>query len=98
MPGFNSTGPEGQGPRTGRQMGNCKPRKGSDEAKKNSLSSEEGINQENENFAGRGLGRGRGSGEGRGFAGGRGFGRGRGRGRGRGFGRGQGNGQGPASV
>ena len=23
MPGFDGTGPEGRGPRTGRQMGNC---------------------------------------------------------------------------
>lgn len=26
MPGLDHSGPEGQGPRTGRQMGNCKPR------------------------------------------------------------------------
>lgn len=25
MPGLDSTGPEGQGSRTGRQMGNCRP-------------------------------------------------------------------------
>ncbi len=94
MPGLNSTGPEGQGPRTGRQMGNCKPRKGSDDAQNNISSSDEGVNQGNQYFAGRGPGKGRGIGGGRGFGG---FGGGRGLGRGRGFGRGRGNGQGPAS-
>jgi len=94
MPGFNSTGPEGQGPRTGRQMGNCKPRQGSDDAQKNSSSSDEGVNQGNENFAGRAPGRGRGFGGGRGFIG---NGGGRGFGRGRSFGRGPDKGQGPAS-
>lgn len=27
MPGFDGTGPEGQGPKTGRGDGNCKPRR-----------------------------------------------------------------------
>lgn len=27
MPGFDRTGPEGQGPRTGRAMGKCNPEK-----------------------------------------------------------------------
>lgn len=51
MSGLNSTGPEGQGPRTGRQMGNCKPRKGADEARNIISSSDEGVNQGNQNFA-----------------------------------------------
>ena len=70
MPGLNSTGPEGQGPRTGRQMGNCKPRKGSDETQKNISSTDEGMDSRSANFTGRGQGRGRG------FGGGRGWGRG----------------------
>lgn len=72
MPGFNSTGPEGQGPRTGRQMGNCKPRPGQEEAHENSSSNDKGKEHGNRIFGGRGPGRGRG------FGGGRGFGRGRG--------------------
>jgi len=60
MPGFDSTGPAGQGPRTGRQMGKCKPRKDSNETE-----TDGGEN----GFTGRGLGRGlgRGRGRGRGF-------------------------------
>jgi hypothetical protein len=80
MPGLDRTGPEGQGPRTGRQMGKCKPRKGSvdpgniakDEKDKNGLP-ENGPENDGP-FYGRGRGLGRG------------FGRGPGRGRGRGMG------------
>jgi len=64
MPGFNSTGPEGQGPRTGKQMGNCKPRKGSDETQKNISSTDEGLDPRSANFPGRGFGRGQGLGQG----------------------------------
>lgn len=69
MPGLNSTGPEGQGPRTGRQMGNCKP-------------ADEEVESRNGNFAGREFRRGRGFGRMQGFGKRRGFGRGRGLGRG----------------
>lgn len=31
MPGFDRTGPQGQGSRTGRQMGKCNPKKNSSE-------------------------------------------------------------------
>lgn len=52
MPNRDKTGPEGKGPRTGRQMGNCKDAKP----------------QKNEPRLGlRGLGRGQGRGAGRGF-------------------------------
>lgn len=71
MPGFDRTGPEGQGPRTGRQMGKCvKP----DEE-----------NSTDDNQSGRGLGRGMGRGVGR--AGGRAHRMRWGRGGGRGMGR-----------
>jgi len=64
MPRGDKTGPEGNGPLTGRRMGNC-------------VSNENFISPNNQNF-GRGLGRGFAGGRGyaRGF--GRGFGRGSG--------------------
>ena len=78
MPGFNSTGPEGQGPRTGRQMGRCKPRPGSDDPEKNTQP-DDGMETDPQ-FAGRGPGKGMGFGRGRGwsFRGVRGWGRGAG--------------------
>jgi len=66
MPGFDATGPNGQGPRTGRGLGKCKP------AKSNK---EENISDFDR---GRGMGRGYRHGYGRGMGGGRGFGGGRG--------------------
>lgn len=71
MPGFDRTGPEGQGSRTGRQMGKC------------SNKDDNGSGQEPQ--IGRGLGRGMGRGVGR--AAGRFAARGKGRGAGRGPGR-----------
>jgi len=64
MPGFDRTGPEGQGPMTGRGLGRCNP--------------DNEFNEEDDIRFGRGWGRGRGLGRGRGF--GRGFGGGYGRG------------------
>ena len=71
MPGLDRTGPEGEGSRTGRQMGKC--------------SNGENSASGQEPFMGRGLGRGMGRGVGR--AAGRAARRGTGRGAGRGPGR-----------
>ncbi|MDF1576714.1 MAG: DUF5320 domain-containing protein [Bacteroidales bacterium] len=71
MPGFDRTGPEGQGSRTGRQMGKCSTKDTSETGQ--------------EPFMGRGPGRGMGRGVGR--AAGRAANRGGGRGAGRGTGR-----------
>ena len=62
MPGLNGTGPNGQGPMTGRGMGNC--------------NTTENVNTARPFGAGlgRGFGRGMGRGRGRGFGLGRGFG------------------------
>lgn len=86
MPGLNHTGPLGEGPRTGRKMGNCKPAPSEDAAK-----AQTNNEQLEENF-GPGTGnrrrfrnQGQQPGMGAGRAGGRG--RGRGRGLGRGMGR-----------
>lgn len=79
MPGFDKTGPMGQGSQTGRKAGKCNPN--------NELSSEVinadrprrrlfGFLNGDQNASGRGLGRGRGRGLGRGF--GQGSGRGKG--------------------
>ena len=67
MPGFDRTGPEGQGPRTGRQMGKCKPPSGNDT--NGEINDREEFNRPRRArwFAGRGSGRG----SGRGFRGGR---------------------------
>ncbi len=81
MPGFNQTGPLGQGPMTGRRMGRCT---NFGENLKNSSTPDENL--PNDLPAGFGYGRGRGFGRGMGM--GRGFGRGAGRGRGWGLGRG----------
>ncbi len=61
MPGFNGTGPMGQGPMTGRRMGFCNP---------NSPAGREGG--QGYGFS-RGMGRGPGRGAHRGFGRGRGF-------------------------
>jgi len=64
MPGKDQTGPQGQGPRTGRSQGRC-----------GVSNSEEATNER----PGRGLGRGAGRGSGQGTGKGRGRGRGKGR-------------------
>lgn len=63
MPGFNQTGPMGQGPKTGRRMGRCTNfgANFNDQASEEKERPNETIPQ---GFQGRGLGRGRG---GRGF-------------------------------
>ncbi|MFC2138582.1 DUF5320 domain-containing protein [Bacteroidota bacterium] len=71
MPGFDRTGPEGQGSRTGRAMGKCNP-----ENRKN-----KNVSEDEDFVPGRGLR----LGLGRRF--GRGSGKGVGRGMGRGYGR-----------
>ncbi|MFH2143545.1 MAG: DUF5320 domain-containing protein [Bacteroidota bacterium] len=55
MPGFNQTGPMGQGPMTGRRMGRCNAQ---DANQKNQNSSQSENPDQNlpENFAGRGFG------------------------------------------
>ena len=62
MPGRNGTGPEGEGAKTGRSLGNCGSNASND------------IRDENRQGLGRGLGNGRGRGQGLG-QGGRGRGR-----------------------
>jgi len=71
MPGFDRTGPEGQGSRTGRQMGKC--------------TNDDSSKSEQESPIGRGSGRGMGRGVGgaAGRAARRGIGRGTGKGPGR---------------
>lgn len=58
MPGLNQSGPNGQGPMTGRRMGRCansasKTQNPSSESKGND------VENNSDNFQGRGLGRGR---------------------------------------
>ena len=53
MPGFNRTGPEGKGSRTGRGLGKCNPDSQSNGADTSS------TNSPDERGLGRGLGRGR---------------------------------------
>lgn len=67
MPGRDNTGPMGNGPMSGRGMGNC-----------NRPATDQGTNQQQ----GRGLGRGQGRGLGQGGGQGRGLGQGAGQGRG----------------
>jgi len=72
MPRFDRTGPEGQGPRTGRMMGKCAPKNNSNsDNSRNDLPEDDFRN----GGYGRGLGRGYGKGFGRGFGRGFGFGR-----------------------
>jgi hypothetical protein len=68
MPGLNSTGPEGKGPRTGRGLGRCKPN-----------DQENNFSHANENEP-RALGKGLGRRLGKGIGAGRGLGRRSGRG------------------
>lgn len=78
MPQGDRTGPQGQGPKTGRGMGKCGP-KGGDPAPQGQGGM--GTGQGQGRGAGRGAGRGKGQGAGRGT--GRSGGQGRGKGRGR---------------
>jgi hypothetical protein len=81
MPGFDRTGPEGQGPRTGRQMGRCAPREKKKENNNNvNANGPDAGATESEDFVGRGFR----------WFGGRGPGRSSGHGTGRGMGRGAG--------
>ena len=73
MPNMNGTGPQGQGPMTGRRMGRC-ANKGADTKKPADAASDNQNENTNENLPGRGPG----SGSGR---------AGTGRGRGKGMGR-----------
>ncbi len=69
MPGFNQTGPMGQGPMSGRKMGRC-TNFGAN-LKNQTVETKENSNENlPENFQGRGMGFGRGRG-GRGFGMGR---------------------------
>lgn len=73
MPRFDSTGPNGQGSKTGRGLGNCNPKGTTNDTQ----TTETNVANESAQFGfGRGLGRGR-------RAAGRGMGRGIGRGIGR---------------
>jgi hypothetical protein len=73
MPGLDTTGPKGQGSRTGRQMGNC--------VSKQKESTEQELTPDTIESTGRSRGSGRGRrkglGRGRGFGLGRGIGHGR---------------------
>jgi len=70
MPGFDQTGPSGQGPMTGRRWGRC-TNFGSSLIKDNPTDTIKQDEKQPENFQGRGFGLGRG----RGWSGGRGMGR-----------------------
>jgi len=85
MPGFDRTGPRGEGPRTGWAMGKCVP------GRKTSRDTE--IPEQDLPGRGPGTGLGRGPGTGLGRGPGTGLGRGPGIGLGRGFGRGPGRGR-----
>ncbi|MEA3444976.1 MAG: DUF5320 domain-containing protein [Bacteroidota bacterium] len=81
MPGYDRTGPQGQGSRTGRAQGKCAPKENNNVSNENS--SEQSMDFRNSNPQGRGFkqmnhdGRGQGRGLGRGRSGeGRGFRRG----------------------
>jgi len=78
MPQGDRTGPQGQGPKSGRGMGKCGPKDGTPAP---------------QGQGGMGAGRGQGRGSGRGAARGKSRGRGSGQGRGRGQGAGQGRGR-----
>ena len=62
MPGLNSTGPEGKGPRTGRGLGKCRP---TDQETSENLKNEDrpqGLGSGNGRRSNRGRGTGRGLG------------------------------------
>jgi hypothetical protein len=61
MPGFNQTGPMGQGPLTGRRMGRC-TNYGTTGKYNDTTAPENQTEREPENFTGRGFGFGRGRG------------------------------------
>ncbi len=63
MPGFNQTGPMGQGPMTGRRMGRC-TNYGSAPNNQQPAESDGSNNNGNQPMAGSGFGRGRGFGNG----------------------------------
>jgi hypothetical protein len=69
MPGFNQTGPMGQGPMTGRKMGRCS-NLGTNPQNQSAESKDNAIENMPENFRERGFGFGRGRGR-RGFGMGR---------------------------
>ncbi|MGW8314956.1 MAG: DUF5320 domain-containing protein [Bacteroidales bacterium] len=89
MPGLDRTGPRGEGPRTGRQMGKCAPpgknKKLATDPDEPNVKEPQIENDDEFDLNGPGP-----SGRGFGFGAGRGFGRGTGRGTGRGMGRGVG--------
>ena len=61
MPGFNQTGPMGQGPRTGRQMGRC-TNFGAKRNAESNTSTENSDEKNTETISGMGMGLGRGRG------------------------------------
>lgn len=71
MPGFNQTGPMGQGPMTGRRMGRCTAQEATGQ-NQTVAPKGESIENQPDNLRGRGFGPGRGRGRG-----GQGFGMGR---------------------
>ena len=66
MPGFDRTGPEGQGPQSGRKMGKCNPDNQETTAKTDSEEIFTDSRRRPGRGRGRGLGRGRGNGNGMG--------------------------------
>jgi hypothetical protein len=67
MPGLNHKGPQNEGPRTGRGLGDCNPRSSAPQQEEENtqrpgLANGMGRKRGNANGAGRGLGRGRGRG------------------------------------
>lgn len=62
MPGLNSTGPEGKGPRTGRGLGKCKPTDQENSENLNSDDRPQGLGRGNGPRGNRGRGTGRGLG------------------------------------
>lgn len=67
MPGFNATGPNGQGPLTGRGLGKCKPAKSNKEEDFSDFDRGRGMGRAYRHGYGRGMGGGRGFGGGRGY-------------------------------
>lgn len=65
MPGFDRTGPEGQGPRTGRDMGKCNPKQQNPDKQENVSELVDLLSKFFGRGTGRGPGRGRGYGRGK---------------------------------
>lgn len=61
MPGFNQTGPKGQGAMTGRRMGRCSNSRNTAQ-NQSAESKDNSIEKTSDDFQGRGFGRGRGRG------------------------------------